>query len=206
MDIIIEYQYFAPSILFKTLCFKTYLIFEQYEAFQKRSFRNRCVVAGGNGPVVLSIPLRKGRNQKTFTRDVEIDNDSSWQIHHWRTIVSCYSRSAWFEFYRDELEELYRTSFTLLCDWNRTCFEWVVEKLEFPLSVSLTDKWNKVYDSGTAEDWRNKLLPNSIDALFPEAFGYRQVFEDQTGFIPNLSILDLLFCEGKNARDILCRT
>jgi hypothetical protein len=160
------------------------------------------VIAGGAGPIVLTIPLRDGRNQKRLMKDVLIDHRTAWRSTHWKTIVSCYNRSPWFEFYRDELDEIYRTSFEFLADWNLACFKWILEKLEMRLTVSLTDRWQENY-SGEYADWRNKFLPRSIQIRHPDAPRYRQVFSERTGFIPHLSILDLLFCEGKNARAVL---
>ena len=203
MGILVEYQYFPPSILFKSLYSKTHLLFEQYESFQKMSFRNRLMVAGAGGSILLSVPLKNGRNQKSVAKDVRIENRSSWQAAHWKTIVSCYNKSPWFEFYRDELNGLFKTPYEFLVDWNLACFKWILEKLEFDISVSLTTDWKDVYDPQQRDDWRSKLSPNSINSRFPEAPKYRQVFEERTGFIPHLSILDLLFCEGKNARSVL---
>lgn len=204
MVILIEYQYFPPVILFNSLCSKSHLLFEQYENFQKMSFRNRMMVAGAGGPILLSIPLKDGRNQKSTIKDVRIENRTSWQGVHWKTIVSCYNKSPWFEYYRDELNELYKIPHERLIDWNLACFNWILDKLEMKISVSLTVEWKDNYDPGIWEDWRNRLSPNSIHAKFPVAREYRQVFDERTGFIPHLSILDLLFCEGKNARSILC--
>ena len=203
MKLVIEYQYFPPVTLFKTLRSRTHLLFERYESFQKRSFRNRVVIAGADGPISLSIPLRSGRNQKCLTRDVLIDNRTRWQVLHWKTIVSCYNRSPWFEYYQDELKELYKMDFEFLVDWNYACFQWALNKLELNLPVSMTDHWEQEYDTVLCDDWRNKLSPNSIQTKFPDSPQYRQVFSDRTGFIPHLSILDLLFCEGKNGRIIL---
>jgi hypothetical protein len=203
MKIIIEYQYYPPSILFKSLVSYTHLIFEQYENFQKMSFRNRLMLAGGNGPILLSIPLKNGRNQKCLTKDVLIDNRTSWQSSHWKTIVSCYNRSPWFEFYRDELHTLYKTPFQFLVEWNSVCFKWALNKLNYKLAVSMTEQWKDEYDLKEWNDWRNKLSPGTILTRFPDPPKYAQVFSDRTGFLPHLSILDLLFCEGKNARAIL---
>src|SRR5688500_10627051 len=105
MKIVVDFQYFPPSILFKSLSHATHLFFERYENFQKMSFRNRLMIVGGTGPVLLTIPLRYGRNQKCVIKDVLIDNRIRWQDNHWKTIVSCYNRSPWFEFYFDELRD-----------------------------------------------------------------------------------------------------
>jgi len=203
MSLLIEYQYFAPSIVYKYLCNQTHLFFEQYESFQKRSFRNRCIIAGPQGSIILTVPLCKGRNQKSLTRDVLVDNNTSWQGQHWKTLVSCYNRSPWFEFYQEELMELYKMPVEYLVDWNRLCFKWVLKKLNLEVSVMLTEDWRPDYDSEKWVDWRNKLSPHSFPETLPSIVKYRQVFEVRNGFIPNLSILDLLFCEGRNARFLL---
>ena len=203
MNLVIEAQYFAPSILFKHLYKHTHVVFDQYENFQKTGFRNRCRVAGADGSILLSVPLLGGRDQKKLTKDILIDNRSLWQEQHWKTIVSCYNRSPWFEFYRDELNEIYTRPFDLLMEWNLVCFRWAIYKLELNVAVSLSDMWHKEYDSENWVDWRDKLSQESIHVNFPEAPVYTQVFGDRTGFIPHLSILDLLFCEGKNAGVIL---
>lgn len=205
MTTIVEIQYFPPCILFKSLSENSHVVLEQFETYQKMSFRNRCVVAGANGSISLSIPLSKGRSQKELTKNVRIDNRGNWQAHHWKTISSCYNRSPWFEFYLDELKDLYRTGFEFLVDWNFACFTWVLKKLDFDIYVNLTEAWRTQYNPETFDDWRNRLSPRLIHEKYPEAPRYRQVFEERIGFIPHLSILDLLFCEGKNARAILTK-
>jgi hypothetical protein len=230
MNLIVEFQYFPSVILFKILNKNSNILFEQYEFYQKMSFRNRCQIAGADGIIQLSIPLEQGRDQKTIMKDVRIADRQDWQAQHWKTILSCYSRSPWFEFYRDELAKLYREPFTFLMDWDLACFEWSARTLDLPLNISLTDAWQKNYEKNEWLDWRNKLLPNAVRKLsdVPNAAAeplitpvtickdltpgpaspeptarYHQVYEERTGFLPGLSILDLLFCEGKNARSIL---
>jgi hypothetical protein len=203
MNLVVESQYFSPSILFKKSIETSNIEFDLYEPWRKMSFRNRCVVAGANGQINLSIPVLEGREQKKPMKEVVIDNRKSWQAQHWKTITSCYNRSPWFDFFGHELEELYRQPFEFLNDWNRTCFEWVTKKLGMQIGVSYTQSFLPLYPETEFIDWRNRLLPKSINQEFPEPVRYRQVFEERIGFIPHLSILDLLFCEGKNAKRIL---
>ena len=170
------------------------------------SFRNRCEIAGSRGPIHLSIPLKKGRDQKTLMKEVRIANAYSWQDQHWKTILACYSRSPWFEFYRDELEQFYRKPFTFLLDWNLACFEWTCRALALSVRLTLTEAWRPQYEGENWLDIRGQLLPRNIrEAGMPSPVVYRQVFEEITGFIPHLSILDLLFCEGQRARSLLAR-
>ncbi len=202
MNLLIEYQYLSSVILFKNSFYFSHIIFEQYEFYQKMSFRNRCVIAGANGVITLSIPLADGRDQKKISKDVRIANAHHWQDQHWKTIVSCYNKSPWFEFYKEELHELYLRKFSFLVDWNLACFEWIVKKLELPISYSVSSYFAKQYDA--TDDWRNKILPRNYTDF--KAVKYRQVFEERIGFLPNLSILDLLFCEGKGARSLLAQS
>ena len=199
MNLIVDLQYFPNINLYRISSEFTNIVFEQCEFYQKMSFRNRCQIAGGEGVINLNVPLEKGRDQKTRMKDVRIAGAQPWQAQHWKTILSCYSRSPWFEFYRDEIEELYKTRFSFLVDWNLACFEWSLKQLRLPAEVSLTDRYQPVYTPEEGVDWRGKFLPKNRIADSGLLPGYRQVFEERTGFLPGLSILDLLFCEGKEA-------
>ncbi len=201
MNLIVESQYFAPISLYLILEKNSNIVFEQFEVYQKRSFRNRCVIAGANGPVSLSIPLHDGREQKRFIRDIRIANQYEWQDQHWKTIVSSYNRSPWFEYYKSSLEKFYVKRFEFLFDLNLELFEWTIQKLEMDKVAELTDHFEKQYDDQEFLDLRNKLLPNNYQTF--KTPNYSQVFMERSGFLPNLSILDLLFCEGKNSRGLL---
>ena len=203
MKLIVESQYFPPVILFKKSIEFSDINFDVYEPWRKMSFRNRCVVVGSNGPINLSIPVLEGREQKKPLKEVMIDNRKPWQAQHWKTITSCYNRSPWFSFFEPELEALFRTPVEGLANWNRTCFEWVTRKLGLAIHVDNSPYIPGENEGGEVVDWRNKLTPKSIQNEFPETVRYHQVFEERIGFIPHLSVLDLLFCEGKNARGIL---
>ena len=228
MLLLIDVQYFPPINLYKNLYKFSYIAFDQYEVYQKMSFRNRCQVAGADGVVNLSIPLLAGRGQKKMVRDVRISNRQPWAVQHWKTIVSCYSRSPWFDHYRDELGQLYERRFEFLIDWDLTCFEWSLKALNATEAVGLTKESAGRYTAAEATDWRGKFRPKTREKGFELELGrpddgrigpndglerpgngqeqpirYRQVFEERTGFIPNLSILDLLFCEGNNASSYL---
>jgi len=204
MNLISDLQYFPSVISYKISNRSSNIVFEQYDFYQKMSFRNRCQIAGSQGRVDLSIPLEKGRDQKTLMKDVKIAGAYRWQDQHWKTLLACYSRSPWFEFYRDELDQLYRKSFHFLLDWDLACFEWTCRVLSIPARVSLTDVYRPVYEEKDWLDRRGELLPKNItDASKWPPVIYRQVFEEITGFIPNLSILDLLFCEGQRAKALL---
>ncbi len=170
------------------------------------SFRNRCQIAGSQGLVNLSIPIDGGRDQKTLMKDIRIATHYPWQDQHWKTLVSCYNRSPWFDHYRDDLEALYHQPFSFLLDWNLACFEWTQKILGSPAKISLTESYQPQYDPETFLDCRDQLMPKTIrESSLTRPVIYRQTFEEITGFIPNLSILDLLFCEGQRARSLLAQ-
>ena len=200
MNFLSEYQYFPSVIFYKYLYKYSNIIFELYETYQKMSFRNRCIIAGANGLIQLSIPLQEGRNQKALMKDVRINNSQKWQSGHWKSIVSCYNKSPWFEFYKDELNLLFERRFEFLLDWDLACFEWSVRKLDLQVKVSSTESFVIRYGDEVA-DFRNRILPKNYAGF--EGPVYHQVFESKAGFTPNLSILDLLFCEGKRAGERL---
>ncbi len=192
--LIIECQYFGSSNYINMLFQFSNIKIEQYESYQKMSFRNRCVVAGSNGLVNLSIPLENGRNKKQLMRDMRISYLGRWQVEHWRTIESCYSRSPYFEFFRDDVKNLIDKNQTFLLDKNMAILEWLKKTLRIPGEISLTDSYHKEYPAEAA-DKRNYILPKNFQEM-PAAFEYTQVFADRIGFQPNLCILDLLFCSG----------
>lgn len=199
--LIIEYQYFGTINYINTLFQYSNIEFEVCESFQKMSFRNRMVLAGSNGLVNLSVPLEKGRDQKQLLKDVRISYSLPWQQQHWRTIESCYNRSPFYEYYRDWLEGFYQRRPVFLLDLNREIMEWLVKQLKPTAQLGETVAFEPVYPADIT-DFRNRWMPRNFQENQPIT-SYRQVFEDRIGFQPNLSILDLFFCEGPAARVLL---
>src|SRR5215469_11150397 len=161
MNLIIDSQYFPSIIYYKISYNSTHMYFDQFETYQKMGFRNRCSIAGAEGILQLSSPLAGGRDQRTLMRDVRVEERQAWQRQHWRTIHSCYSRSPWFDYYRDELERLFGKPVQFLLDWNLACFEWSLGALGLTPVLSLTDRYEVSYDAGKMMDWRGKILPKN---------------------------------------------
>lgn len=199
--LIIEYQYFGTINYINTLFEYSNIYFEVYESFQKMSFRNRMVLAGSNGLVHLSVPLEKGRDQKQLIKDVRISYSLPWQQQHWRTIESCYNRSPFYEYYRDWLSEFYQRRPVFLLDMNREIMEWLVKQLKPKARLGETTEFIPVYQPPVIDN-RNRWLPKNFQDQ-TDGVIYQQVFEDRIGFQNNLGILDLLFCEGPLARNLM---
>lgn len=178
------------------------ILLDKTEHFEKMSFRNRYLVAGADGVITLSIPVADGRQQRKPMNEVRIDNKTNWQIQHWRTLVSVYNRSPYFEFYRTDLESLFLKKFEFLCDFNQESINVLTGLLRLKLNFQSTDSFIKHYPE-TVIDIRTAFRSNQYN-LQPQLFkSYHQTFEERTGFFPNLSMLDLLFAEGRNALSFL---
>ena len=150
------------------------------------------MIAGPNGLITLSIPLKGGRNQKNVMKDIEISYDENWQTVHWKTIESCYRRSPYFEYYAEDIKMLFEKKHHFLVDYNIQCLQLVNQLLQVKKELVLTEKYEKI-PIVTWVDARN-VFDENTDMQLPS---YIQVFQDRIGFKSNLSILDMLFCDGR---------
>ncbi len=202
MTLISEIQYFIPIDTAKALIELKNVRVEQYEYFQKMSFRNRCIISTANGLTSLTVPIEGGREQKALIRDVKINNSEPWQRTHLRSLKSAYSKAPFFHYYIGDVEILLNSNEKFLFDLNLKILSFLIKVLDINVSVQFTLEYQLEYLD--ALDMRNKILPKNFqkdrENWKPR---YPQVFEDRVGFQPNLSILDLLFCEGPNAINLL---
>jgi len=202
--ILLSTAYFAPIRYFSKLLFYPEIYIEHHENFIKQTYRNRTVILGANGPISLIVPVEKGRAQKIKIKDLRIAYDEEWQRNHWRTIFSAYNSSPFFEYYADDIEPFFRRRYQFLFDFNRQITETILEVLEIPVSLNLTEDFEKVPEN--CLNFREQISPkNHLIEPDPNfvAHLYTQVFSEKFGFIPDLSILDLLFNEGPSAFEIL---
>ncbi|OSZ79443.1 hypothetical protein CAP35_14680 [Chitinophagaceae bacterium IBVUCB1] len=173
------------------------LLLDGGEHFEKMTYRNKYFIAGSNGGIQLSIPLVQGRQQRSPMQDVLIDNKQRWQVQHWRTLVSVYKRTPYFEHYEPILQPLYTTQHERLIDFNLASVMWLCKQLQAVCSISYTDTYKKDYPEST--DMRHTIKPGVERTHLSSIMPYHQVFADRHGFLPNLSMLDLLFAEGPYA-------
>lgn len=196
MTIVSSFFTFPPISWWGRVVQADTLILDGCENFQKMSCRNRYRIAGANNSILLSVPLVSGRNQRVPMNEVRIHNGDLWQVQHWRTLVSAYKRAPFFEHYEESLASIFETPYTHLTQFNEAGLRWVMQQLKLPIEIEIARAYVQQY-SPEITDMRT--LPNA-PALFPK---YYQVFEDRIGFIPDLSILDLLFSEGPATKDWL---
>lgn len=167
--------------------------FEVCDNYQKQSFRNRAEIYGANGKLALTVPVSYSQKNRQLYKDVRIANEEKWQIQHLKSLQSAYSMSPFFEYYIDDLMPLFETHFDYILDFNLKCFDILSDSLQLNLSPKHTSVFEK--DTTDKTDFRTLVKRNfKVESFQP----YTQVFTEKHGFIPNLSILDLLFNEGPN--------
>lgn len=188
--------YFAPISQYIEIFKNKNIVFEVEDNYQKQTYRSRCNIYGANGKLTLNIPIIHNGKQKT--KDVKIDNSAIWQKQHLKSLKSAYYSSPFFEFYIDNLHPLYENKTTFLLDFNLRCHEFIMNALQSEISYSKTD----IYEvNSQIKDCRNlAIAKNEKDYNLKPYF---QVFNDKFGFIPNLSVLDLLFMEGMSSETYL---
>ncbi len=198
---LIELHYFGNIQYFSKFCQGKKVIIEQFENYSKGSYRNRMYIAGAAGPLRLSIPLAKGKNERLPITQVQISNTTDWQRQHWVSIQSAYGKSPFFEYYSDELKNFYQQPYPLLFDWNKALLHWLLETIDSTTEVEYSTAYQQTPETQIT-DLRESISPRFPPQVADPAFKlspYAQVFEDRTGFQANLCILDLLFCKGPEA-------
>jgi len=200
MSLVIGSVYAGNLMYYSLIANSNQIILDVYENFKKQSYRNRCVIASPNGPLKLIIPII--RSSKNIVKDVKIDNTQNWKNIHWKSLESSYRSSPYFEFYEDEFYSLYfKNKNDFLFEFNNNINLAVLKCLgietEIIISSSYVDKDSEI------EDFRNLILPNSKYLEKIKEIKYNQVFQEKQLFLPNLSVLDLLFNEGPLAKQFL---
>jgi len=190
--------FFSPIIQYVLVAKSQSIIFEIKDNFQKQTFRNRCHIYSAQGNLMLNVPVVHQRGIKQKTTDVKIDYKDSWNKLHLKSLQSAYSSSPFYEFYVDDLTKVLNSNFSFLQDLNLACHDFIMDALQLELPTSFSKKYIVEYQG---YDGRSLVLAKP-EKQYPLS-RYIQVFEQSHGFVPNLSILDLLFMEGPNALNYL---
>lgn len=195
--------YLAPVEYFSFLLEEEVQV-EYCEHFVKQSFRNRMVVMTANGPQVLTIPIVRGSASKMMIADTRIDYKTPWQRNHWKTIESAYGNSPFFLYYQDPIRDFYEQTIDRLIDFNLQLTQTILKMMKVNTKISLTEDFMPMQTF----DLRSEIHPKKQQDeqyAFRLKETYSQVFDEKYGFVPNLSILDLLFNLGPEARGYLMR-
>ena len=196
--ILLDLQYLPPLQWFSKITKYETVILEASEHYVKGSYRNRCHIAGAQGLLRLSVPLKGGKNAQTPIREVGISNVTPWQYQHWESIQSAYGKSPFFEYYVDDLKPIFEKEYDKLWDLNYDLVQSIVDMLDLDVTFALTETYKKQTEE-TILDFRGGIHPNPAKAMEDPDFEvktYEQVFTEKYDFLENLSILDVLFCKG----------
>lgn len=171
---------------------------ETHDHYQKQSYRNRCSILSANGVLDLSIPV-KHQATKELVKDVEISYQENWQQKHWRAIVSAYKNSPYFEHFETEIELFYSSETQYLLSYTRKQLELILKLLRIKKEIHYSENYSEIMEGFV--DFREMIHPKK-DFKKDENYNrvlsapYYQTFSEKMLFVPNLSILDLIFNKG----------
>ena len=195
MDIIAHPLYLAPVSQYVRLYAADRLLVDAGSQFVKQTYRNRAVIAAENGALALTLPVAHSGVQAM--RDVRISDHGNWRRMHWNAIMSAYKKSPFFDYYADDFRPFYEKRIDFLLDFNMQLHATVCELLGLERE---TVEYSAA-DAVGAEDIRSLAQPSQGEALC--SVPYYQVFEQRNGFLPNMSIVDLLFNMGPEGLIVL---
>ena len=204
-ELLLSTAYFPPAGYMSLIACSMGVLIEREENYHKQTWRNRCLVMSANGPLPLVVPVLRGSFHKTAIRDLRIDNSRRWKELHLRGIVSGYAAAPFFEFYFDLITAVLSKTHPFLLDLNSEALEAVCRATGIDVPVGYTDRYEP---EGTREnDYRYRITPKKPS----EIPGYRdlpytQVFGEKQGFVPGLSIIDMLLNNGPGTRALLLRS
>lgn len=188
--------YLPPVEYFVQLnAYKPGILIEKEEHFPKQTYRNRANIYTPDGILPITVPVIKGAKNHTKIKDVKISYDFEWQRLHWLSLGACYRRSAYFEYYEDDLAPFYKKKFDYLFDYNEQLLQFLLKALKLKTPLSFTETYEAEYPEFA--DFRQIINPKRESEFNQKP--YFQVFEERKGFQKNLSIVDLLFNQGPNS-------
>ncbi len=194
---------YLPPITYIRACLKaSEIILDSHEHFVKQSYRNRCRIYGANGMLQLIIPVSHDQLFQKPISEVTCIIEEPWQTIHWRSISAAYRNSPYFEYYEEEFKVLFKETGLTLFEFNLKLLRLVFKILKQEIHIGFTESFEKTPQ--TILDLRHTFHPKKLSTeKLPR---YHQVFEDRHGFIPDLSILDLLCNMGPNSSAYLLDT
>jgi len=196
VECLLPISYLGPVAYYSVILQSEEIFIETKEHFIKQSLRNRCTIMGANGTQTLTIPKERKSSDKTLISDISISNQDNWQKSHWQSIVSAYNSSPFFEYYKDELLPFYNTKHNNIFDFNLKLTKTILELMQVEKKINFTSKFQKEC---------NGLDFRSSKFILKNQEKYQQVFCEKYSFVPNLSILDVLFNLGPETTSYLER-
>ena len=200
MNLLIHPTYFPSISHYVAMAQSEKIVFEMEDNFQKQTNRNRTYIYSPNGIQLLNIPVKHSKQIHQKTKDVKIETDFDWQKQHFKSLEAAYRSSPFFEYFEDEIRPVFKKKHAFLLDLNFEAMDIISKCLRMKFEYDTTTEYFHEVDSNTILDFRTLADGKKDDSQFEP---YIQVFEEKQGFLNNLSILDLLFNEGRYALDYL---
>lgn len=198
MNSLLHPSYFPSISHFVAIAKSDNLTFEMEDNFQKQTNRNRMYIYSPNGLQMLNIPIKHSTTPNQKTKDVQLENDFNWQKQHFKSLEAAYRSSPFFEYFEDDIRTVFDKKHTFLMDLNIETMALVSRCLRLSFHYNLTTEYFQ--EAKETSDFRYLINGKKDSATFTT---YPQVFQEKNGFLNNLSVLDLLFNEGKFALDYL---
>ena len=194
--------YLAPIQYYQKLASYPQCVIEKYDHYIKQTYRNRCYIAGAEGIHNLTIPITKPSTEKCYMRDIQISEHGNWQHMHWNAIISAYNNTPYFEFYESDFAPFYHNNkYQYLCDFNEALQELICKLIDLDINYTYTKEYKEAFSEAEI-DFREIIHPKKDFSIADKEFDvvpYYQIFQEKHGFIPNLSIIDLLFNKGSES-------
>lgn len=197
MDILIHPTYFPSISTYIAIAKADSITLEMEDNFQKQTNRNRMYIYSANGLQLLNIPVKHLKNSHQMSKDIQLETEFDWQKQHFKSLEAAYRSSPFFEFFEDILMPVFEKDYKFLMDLNLDTMTIISKCIGLKTSFSKTEEFQKETD---LVDFRN-LAAGKKDQT--QITPYTQVFGEKYGFLHNLSILDLLFNEGRYSLDYL---
>jgi hypothetical protein len=197
--LLISTAYLPPVEYFSLISDADNIVIEKEENYIKQSYRNRCYILSSHGPQLLSVPVYLGSVHKTLIKDIRIDYSKRWQQVHLRAMTAGYNASPFFEYYYESIEKIVSENHEYLIDLNMALTEKILQILKINKTISYSSVFEPIENDNN--DFRYKLSPKK-ESLFPQK-PYIQVFDTGKGFVPNLSIVDIIFNMGPDAGKLI---
>ena len=205
MITLLSTTYFGPVQWYQKLYRSEAVEIEQWESFQKQTYRNRCMIATTNGIQALTVPIERNDVQSSmfnvqYIKDTRISDHGNWRHLHWNALQSAYGESPFFEYYQDDIRPFFERRWMFLLDFNEEIRQKLCEIIDIQPKVSLSAEYSLTSHLSpltSKKDYRETIRPKHPvpDQVFsPQP--YYQVYQQKHGFLPNLSVLDLLFNMG----------
>lgn len=190
---------YLPPVEYLSLIYRADKVtIEKEESYLKQTYRNRCRILTAGGIMNLTVPVMKGDQKNPATKDITIDYTKRWQQVHLRAMISSYNSSPYFQYYFEEFEKIIIKPYKYLIDLNNDLLALILKILDINRTITFSTVFEPL--NLHVNDYRYNIAPKSLYSYNGKM--YYQVFAKE-GFVPRLSIIDLIYNMGPGSTELL---